>query len=63
MPPRSKAQARFMRAVASGDVKAPGLSKAKADEYVSGQPTKNLPEHVGRKVQRERQMRKGRKSC
>jgi len=63
MPPKSKAQARFMRAVASGDAKAPGLSKAEATEYVSGQPTKNLPEHVGRKVQRERQMKKGRKSC
>lgn len=63
MPPKSKAQARFMRAVASGDAKALGLSKAEATEYVSGQPTKNLPEHVGRKVQRERQMKKGRKSC
>ena len=46
MPPRSKAQARFMRAVAGGSIKAPGLSKEEADEYVSGYPTKSLPEKV-----------------
>jgi hypothetical protein len=63
MPPTSKAQARFMRAVASGDAKAPGLSREEASEYVSGHKTKNLPEHAGKKVQRERQMKKGRKSC
>jgi hypothetical protein len=44
MPPKSKQQARFMRAVASGKAKAPGLSKAEAKEYVSGHPTKGLPE-------------------
>ena len=33
-----------MRAVASGSVKAPGLSKDQAQEYVSGYPTKSLPE-------------------
>ncbi len=63
MPPSSKAQARFMRAIASGDAQAPGLSKAEASEYVSGHSTENLPERAGRKVQRERQMKKGRKSC
>ena len=63
MPPVSKAQARFMRAVASGDAKAPGLSKSEAKEYVSGQSTKGLPERAGKQMQRERQMKKGRKSC
>jgi hypothetical protein len=43
MPPKSKAQARFMRAVASGDIKKKGLSRKAAKEYVSGTPTKNLP--------------------
>jgi hypothetical protein len=62
MPPTSKAQARFMRAAAAGDVKSPGLSQAEAKEYVSGHSTKNLPERAGKKMQRERQMRKG-KSC
>ena len=44
MPPRSKAQARFMRAVASGDVKSKGLSKKQAKEFVEHHSTKNLPE-------------------
>ena len=46
MPPRSKAQARFMRAVASGEIKKKGLSRAKAKEYVSGYSTKGLPAKV-----------------
>lgn len=62
MPPTSKAQARFMRAAAAGDIKRPGLSKAEASEYVSGHSTKNLPERAGKDIQRKRQMRKG-KSC
>ena len=33
-----------MRAVASGSVKAKGLSKRQAAEYVSGHSTKGLPE-------------------
>ena len=49
MPPKSKAQAKFMRAVASGSVNAPGLSKKEAKEYVSGHSTKKLPERVKRK--------------
>lgn len=44
MPPKSRAQARFMRAVASGAVKAPGLSRKEAREFVEGHPTKALPE-------------------
>lgn len=78
MPPKSKAQARFMRAVAGGTIKKPGLSQQEAEEYVSGYPTKELPERAesakhekmekkaapsGKKMQRGRQMRKGRKSC
>lgn len=36
MPAKSKAQARFMYAVAEGTVKAPGLSPEKAEEFTSG---------------------------
>lgn len=46
MPAKSQAQARFMRGVASGDIKKPGLSKKKAEEFVVGVPTKNLPKKV-----------------
>ena len=49
MPPKSKKQARFMRAVASGQVKKKGLSRSEAKEYVSGYPTKDLPEKKGKK--------------
>jgi hypothetical protein len=49
MPATSKAQFRFMQGVAHGSIKAPGLSKGKAAEYVSGQSPKGLPE---RKVQK-----------
>lgn len=49
MPPKSKSQARFMRGVASGDIKAPGLSRKQAKEYVAGTPTKNLPNKVKHK--------------
>lgn len=48
MPPKSKAQARFMRGVASGSIKKKGLSKTTAKEYVSGYPTKKLPNKVKR---------------
>ena len=44
MPPKSKAQARLMRAVASGDIKRKGLSKVQAREYIDGHPIKRLPE-------------------
>lgn len=43
-PARSKAQLRFMAAVASGKVKKPGLSKAKAAEFVHAtKNAKSLP--------------------
>ena len=43
MPPRSRKQAAFMRAVASGSIKKKGLTKKEAKEYVEGHPTKHLP--------------------
>jgi len=43
MPATSKAQFRFMQAVAHGGIKKPGLSPEKAAEYVSGQSPKGLP--------------------
>lgn len=49
MPPKSKAQAKFMRAVASGKVKAKGLSKSEAKEFVSGHSLRGLPEHKTKK--------------
>ena len=49
MPAKSKSQARFMGAVASGAIKAPGLSKKEAKEYIRGQKTKDLPEKVKQK--------------
>ncbi len=48
-PAKSKAQFRFLQAVAHGDAKAPGLSKGKAAEFVAGQSPKKLPEHKGKK--------------
>lgn len=49
MPPKSKKQAKFMRAVASGKVKAKGLSRKEAKEYVSGYSLRGLPNKVKRK--------------
>ena len=49
MPPKSKAQSRFMRSVAAGKAKAPGLSKEQAKEYVEGHSTKGLPEKAPKK--------------
>ena len=49
MPPKSKAQSRFMRAVASGDIKKKGLSRKTAQEYVEGHKTSSLPERKRKK--------------
>jgi hypothetical protein len=49
MPPKSRSQARFMRGVASGSIKAKDLSRKQAAEYVKGTPTRNLPNRVKRK--------------
>lgn len=47
MPASSKQQFKFMKAVAGGYIKAPGLSKAKAEEFtkpnVGKKSYKNLP--------------------
>jgi hypothetical protein len=48
MPAKSRSQFRFMQAVAHGSIKAPGLSRAEAAEYVAGQSPKGLPERVGK---------------
>jgi len=47
VPAKSKAQARFMRAALSGTLKSDGPSKSIASEFVSGVPTKGLPERIG----------------
>jgi hypothetical protein len=52
MPATSKRQFRFMQTVAHGGAKAPGLSKAEASEYVSGQSPKSLPESAPKKRHR-----------
>ena len=44
MPPKSRAQARFLGAVAGGQAKASGLSKDEAKEYLRGSKLKTLPE-------------------
>ena len=56
MPASTQKQARFMGAVAGGAIKKPGLSPAKAKEFVRGQNIKSLPtaaqykkEKVGKK--------------
>lgn len=55
-PPVSKKQARFMRAVASGDVhdKPQGLSRREAEEYVEGHPTNSLPERAPSPAKRKK---------
>jgi hypothetical protein len=49
MPVKSKAQARFMGAVAGGAVKKKGLSAAKAKEFLRGQKTGKLPARAKKK--------------
>ena len=47
MPAKSKQQLKFMAAVASGSIKKPGLSKAKASEFVHATGNaKSLPRKV-----------------
>lgn len=62
MPAVSKAQLRFMAAVASGRArkKPKGLSRAEASEFVHATPSaKELPERVSKKLKKLH--RKGRK--
>ena len=50
MPVKSKAQMRFMGAVASGSLKKEGLSKTKAREFLHATPKgAKLPEKVKRR--------------
>ena len=49
MPAVSKAQARFMGAVAGGAIKKKGLSSSKAKEFVRGESLKGLPDRVKKK--------------
>ena len=48
MPAKSRAQFRFMQAVAHGTAKKKpkGLSRAEAKEFVGGQSPKGLPEYA-----------------
>lgn len=46
----SQAQYRFFRAVQSGDVEAPGLSREEAGEMLGHQSPKNLPERAPDRV-------------
>jgi hypothetical protein len=58
MPPRSKSQARLMRAAAHGDIELEGMSKEEAREYVEGHKTKHLPERVEKFVAEKRKLKK-----
>jgi hypothetical protein len=49
MPPKSKAQARFMGAVAGGKIKKKGLSRKEAREYLRGTKIKSLPKKIKKK--------------
>ena len=53
MPPKSKKQAKFMRAVAGGYIKKKGLSKEEAEEFVKGHKTKKLPNKVKKKTKKK----------
>lgn len=53
MPAKSKKQFKFMKAVESGSVKAPGLSKKEAAEYTKGQSPKKLPNKVKKKTKKK----------
>jgi hypothetical protein len=48
MPAKSKAQYRFMQAVARGSIKAKGLSRKEAREFVEGVNYRLLPERSKR---------------
>ena len=50
MPAVSKAQARFMGAVAGGAIHKKGLSKGKAKEYLKGVKVSKLPARKTKKV-------------
>lgn len=49
MPAVSRKQFNFMQGVAHGSIHAPGLSREKAAEYVSGQSPKGLPARASKR--------------
>lgn len=49
MPVKSKAQAKFMGAIAGGKLKKKGLSKTKAKEFLKGVKVKKLPKKSKKK--------------
>jgi hypothetical protein len=53
MPVKSKRQARYFGAIASGRIKRKGISKARAREMLRGTKVKRLPE-TKRKRKRKR---------
>src|SRR5215471_9923787 len=59
MPATSKAQYRFMQAVAHGGIRKPGLSKDQAEEYVHGQRYQSLPARTKKAPTRHRSRRAG----
>lgn len=54
MPPKSKAQARFMGAVIAGKARKKGPSKKVAREFLRGHKVKGLPHKVKKKKKRKR---------
>lgn len=50
MPAKSQAQFRFMKAVASGAIKQPGLSKKEAEEYTSENKGKKSYKKLAKKI-------------
>ena len=46
MPATSAAQLRFFQGVVSGTIKAKGLTKKAAAEYIAGQTLEGLPERI-----------------
>lgn len=49
MPATSRAQAHYMGMVAAGKIKKPGLSPAKAKEFLRGEKVSKLPARAKRK--------------
>lgn len=58
MPAKSKAQFGFMGMVASGKIKAKGLTRAKAKEFLAGVNVKKLPKRVSKKSKSKKHGRK-----
>jgi len=54
LPPKSKAQARFMGAVIAGKARKKGPTKKQAREFLRGHKIKGLPRKVRKKKKRKR---------